>query len=76
MQGCWVHFLSVQKTIPQVFKNFRDGLYVLVLGQCSDALQDKLKSHRDFDACNQDGIALLLIIKGNHPHFRRAVIPP
>jgi hypothetical protein len=31
-------------------------------GQCSDALQDKLKSRRDFDAYNQNGISLLLIV--------------
>jgi hypothetical protein len=45
------------------FTNFRSGLYNLVLGQCSDALQDKLKSHRDYTPSNQNGIALLLIIK-------------
>ena len=29
----------------KVFANFRAGLYSLVLGQCTDALQERLKSH-------------------------------
>ena len=32
----------------KVFANFRAGLYSLVLGQCTDALQEHLKSHHDF----------------------------
>ena len=46
----------------KVFANFRAGLYSLVLGQCTDALQERLKSHRDYEAANQDGIRLLVII--------------
>ena len=46
----------------KVFANFRAGLYSLVLGQCTDALQECLKSHHDFQNANQDGIALLVII--------------
>ena len=47
----------------KVFANFRGGLYSLVLGQCTDALQEHLKSHHDYQAANQDGIALLVIIQ-------------
>ena len=47
----------------KVFANFRAGLYSLVLGQCTDALQERLKSHHDFQNANQDGIALLVIIR-------------
>ena len=47
----------------KVFANFRAGLYSLVLGQCTDALQECLKSHRDYEAANQDGIRLLVIIR-------------
>ena len=47
----------------KVFANFRAGLYSLVLGQCTDALQEHLKSHHDFQNANQDGIALLVIIQ-------------
>ena len=47
----------------KVFANFWAGLYSLVLGQCTDALQERLKSHHDFQTANQDGIALLVIIQ-------------
>ena len=47
----------------KVFANFRAGLYSLVLGQCTDALQERLKSHHDFQTANQDSIALLVIIQ-------------
>ena len=47
----------------KVFLNFRAGLYSLVLGQCTDALQERLKSHHDFQNANQDSIALLAIIR-------------
>ena len=46
----------------KIFANFQAGLYSLVLGQCTDALQEHLKSHRDYEAANQDGIRLLVII--------------
>ena len=38
-------------------------MYNVVLGQSSDALQDRLKSHEHFPAAMQDGLALLRIIK-------------
>jgi hypothetical protein len=44
------------------YSNFRAGLYNVVLGQCTKALQEKLKSHTDFPNAYQDGIALLVII--------------
>jgi hypothetical protein len=47
----------------QEYSNFQAGLYNVVLGQCTEALQDKLKSHTDFPSAYQDGIALLKIIK-------------
>ena len=47
----------------KVFANFRAELYSLVLGQCTDALQERLKSHQDYQTANQDGIALLVIIR-------------
>ena len=46
-----------------MFANFRVGLYSLVWGQCTDALQECLKSHHDYQAASQDGIALLVIIQ-------------
>ena len=45
------------------YANFRAGLYNVVYGQCTEALQDKLKSHTNFEQVYQDGIGLLAIIK-------------
>ena len=45
----------------QEFENFRAGLYSLGLGP--EALQDKLWSHQDFPASNQNRITLLIIIQ-------------
>jgi hypothetical protein len=59
----WRHAYKEQQTKLQEYKNFCARLYNVVFGQCSDALQDKLKSHADFPAAYQDGIALLTIIK-------------
>ena len=47
----------------QEYSNFCTGLYNVVLGQCTNTLQDKLKSHTEFPEAYQDGIALLRIIK-------------
>ena len=44
-------------------ENGADGLYNVVLGQCTEALEDRLRSHKDFPAANNNGVALLLIIK-------------
>jgi hypothetical protein len=34
-----------------------------VLGQCTEALEERLKSHKDFPTAHNDGVALLQIIK-------------
>ena len=47
----------------QEYTNFRSGLYNLVMGQCSEALKERLKSHEDFMDANQNGIALLVLIR-------------
>ena len=46
----------------QVFTNFCSGLYNLVMGQCTEALKERLKSHEDFIGANQNGVALLILI--------------
>ena len=46
----------------QGVRQLQSGVFSLVLGQCTDALQECLKSHHDFQAASQDGIALLVII--------------
>jgi hypothetical protein len=45
------------------YTDFLARLYGYVLGQCSQALQDKLRSTVGFDAARQDGIALLIMIR-------------
>ena len=47
----------------QEYTNFRSGLYNLVMGQCTEALKERLKSHEDFIGANQNGIALLVLIR-------------
>ena len=47
----------------QEFTNFRSGLYNLVMGQCTESLKERLKSHEDFIGVNQNGIALLILIR-------------
>jgi hypothetical protein len=47
----------------QEYANFRAGLFNVVFGQCTESLQDKLKSHENYNAANQDGIELLALIK-------------
>ena len=42
---------------------FRLGLYNLVMGQCTKALKEHLKSHKDVVGANQNSIALLVLIR-------------
>ena len=59
----WKMDLKEYRDKVKVYANFRAGLYSLVLGQCTDALQERLKSHHDYAGASQDGIALLVIIR-------------
>ena len=59
----WKMDIKEYREKVKVFSNFRASLYSLVLGQCTDALQERLKSHHDFEAASQVGIALLVIIR-------------
>ena len=59
----WKMDLKEYREKLKVYANFRAGLYSLVLGQCTDALQERLKSHQDYLGASQDGIALLIIIR-------------
>jgi hypothetical protein len=51
----WKHEYKEYRSKTQEFANFRAGLYNVVIGQCTDSLQDKLKSHPDFSKAYQDG---------------------
>ena len=47
----------------QEYENFLAGLYNLVMGQCSPSLEERIKSHEDFEGAHLNGIALLVIVK-------------
>jgi hypothetical protein len=59
----WKMELKEHREKIQHYQNFRAGLYNVVMGQCTEALEDRLKLHEDYPAANNDGIALLVIIK-------------
>jgi hypothetical protein len=64
--------LSIKEHIhkTKVFTDFKVGFYNIVLGQCTDALEDKLRSHPDFPAAAHDGLLLLRFIKAIPTHSR------
>ena len=59
----WKYVYKEYMNKLQEYTNFRWGLYNLVMGQCTEALKERLKSHEDFMDANQNGIALLILIR-------------
>ena len=59
----WKYVYKEYMNKLQEYTNFRSGLYNLVMGQCTEALKERLKSHEDFMDANQNGIALLTLIR-------------
>ena len=59
----WKHVYKEYMIKMQEYTNFSSGLYNLVMGQCTEALNEHLKSHEDFVGANQNGIALLVLIR-------------
>jgi hypothetical protein len=59
----WKMELKEHREKVQHYENFRAGLYNVVLGQCTEALEERLKSHEDFPPAHNNGLALLIIIK-------------
>ena len=59
----WKYVYKEYMNKLQEYTNFHSGLYNLVIGQCSEALKERLKSHEDFMDANQNGIALLVLIR-------------
>ena len=47
----------------QEYTNFCSGLYNLVMGQCTESLKERWKSHEDFIGASQNGILLLVLIR-------------
>jgi len=58
----WKYHFKEHETKVLEYSNFKAGLYSVVHGQCTDALQEKLKSHPDFDGTYKNWIKLLKII--------------
>ena len=58
----WKYVYKEYMNKLQEYTNFCSGLYNLVMGQCTEALKECLKSHKDFMDANQNGIALLTLI--------------
>ena len=58
----WKYVYKEYMNKMQEDTNFHSSLYNLVMGQCSEALKERLKSHGDFMDVNQNGIALLILI--------------
>ena len=59
----WKYVYKEYMNKVQEYMNFRSGLYNLVMGQCSEALKERLKLHKHFLDANQNGIALLTLIR-------------
>jgi hypothetical protein len=59
----WKMELKEHQDKVQHYANFQAGLYNVVLGQCTEALEEQLKSHEDFPTAHNDSVALLQIIK-------------
>ena len=59
----WKYVYKEYMNKLQEYTNFQLGLYNLVMGQCTEALKEHLKSHEDFMDANQNGIALLILIR-------------
>jgi Reverse transcriptase (RNA-dependent DNA polymerase) len=47
----------------RVYDDFKAGLCSIVLGQCTEALTSNIRSNNAFAAAQQDGIAMLMIIR-------------
>ena len=59
----WKYEYKEHKNKLQEYTNFRLGLYNLVMGQCTESLKERLKSHKDFIEASQNGISLLVLIR-------------
>ena len=59
----WKYMYKEYMNKVQEYTNFRLGLYNLVMGQCTESLKKRLKSHEDFIGASQNGISLLVIIR-------------
>ena len=58
----WKYVYKEYMNKVQEYTNFCSRVYNLVMGQCTEALKERLKSHEDFIGATQNGIALLVLI--------------
>ena len=58
----WKYIYKEYMIKMQEYMNFCSGLYNLVMGQCTEALKECLKSHEDFVGANQNSFTLLVLI--------------
>ena len=74
----WKRNLAEHEKKVKAYSNFQSTLFSLVLGQCSLAMEERIKQHEDWETTNedQDGIELLKIIKsimmGTEVHTHKA----
>ena len=59
----WKYVYKEYMIKMQEYMNFRSDLYNLVMGLCTEALKEHLISHEDFVGANQNGNALLVLIR-------------
>ena len=59
----WKYIYKEYMMKMEEYTNFRSRLYNLMIGQCTEALKEHLKSHEDFIGANQNSIALLILIR-------------
>ena len=59
----WKLDLKKHNDKAEAFNNFLARLYSVVLGQCTEALEDRLKSTNGWANVQQDGIELLKLVK-------------
>eukprot|EP00543_Licmophora_paradoxa_P017288 CAMPEP_0202463458 /NCGR_PEP_ID=MMETSP1360-20130828/58254_1 /ASSEMBLY_ACC=CAM_ASM_000848 /TAXON_ID=515479 /ORGANISM="Licmophora paradoxa, Strain CCMP2313" /LENGTH=118 /DNA_ID=CAMNT_0049086375 /DNA_START=11 /DNA_END=364 /DNA_ORIENTATION=- len=47
----------------QSYANFQTWFHRVMIGQCTPAMKEQIRSHPEYDSIGRDGIALLKIIK-------------
>jgi hypothetical protein len=59
----WELAEKVHQAKTEAFADFCAGLYSVILGQCTDVMKAELEARAEFAGINQDGLALLRLIR-------------
>ena len=59
----WKIYLKKYDEQTEALTDFLANLYSVVISQCTEALEDKIKSHVDYTRASQNGTRLLKIVK-------------